>query len=155
MTLHIVVPGQAEPQGSKRAFVPKGGTRPVLVEDNKRLRSWRMDVRAMMGRACHDAGVEGIPFPQGVPVAVTMVMYVSRPQGHYGSGKNARSLKPSAPAIPATGFDCDKCARSLGDAGTGVFWHDDRQIAEWHVFRRYAEDGRVRTAVWAKVATLK
>ena len=149
MTLTAVVFGEAETQGSKRAFIPKGGRRPVLVEDNKDLKPWRSQLQAEMREALNGAE---LPFGRGSPVQVQLLVFVQRPAAHYGTGRNAGKLKESAPAIPAgERKDLDKIARAVGDAGTGIWWLDDHQISAWFARRRYAEDGRIRTEVRARL----
>ena len=157
MTLTAVVFGEAETQGSKRAFIPKGGGRPVLVEDNKDLKPWRSQLQAEMSHASGVRGIgwERVPFPRGSPVQVELLVYVKRPASHYGTGRNAGELKPSAPPIPPAGKDLDKIQRAVGDAGTGIWWLDDQQISGWIVRRRYAEDGRIRTEVKARLDELE
>src|SRR5512139_3205687 len=38
----FLVFGEAQPQGSARAFVPNGHSRPIITSDNPQLKSWRM-----------------------------------------------------------------------------------------------------------------
>lgn len=140
-----VIYGQARPQGSPRAVI--GGNGRAYVTEDRRggrgYRSWRQQVsREMMEDAPKEA-VDG-------PMSVTLRVYVLRPQGHYGTGKNAGRLKESAPSLPVSGIDLDKIQRAVGDAGTGIWWRDDSRIVEWSEVRRlYAEDGRERVEVEA------
>ena len=139
----IEILGDVQTQGSKKAFSNKKTGRPIMVEANPKLKSWRSEVQAAMSQVAPETPLTGA-------VGVTMTIYVQRPLAHYGTGGKATTLKPSAPTLPATGKDCDKVARAIGDAGSGVWWRDDRGIAEWHVKRLYAEDGRTRITISAR-----
>lgn len=109
--LRIVVRGQPAPQGSKRAFVIRGGPRKgqaaVIESSHDRVKSWRGDV------------IDAIP-PESSgfagPVTVTMVFSLRRPQAHYGTGSKACTLKASAPARPGKAPDLSKLCRATEDA---------------------------------------
>lgn len=131
LPLSITVFGEAQPQGSKRIIAPKG-RRAFLVEDCEKSRPWRQQVAQEMLRI---APVQ----PLNCAVIVTLRVYVKRPASHFGTGKNAHTLKPSAPTDPPTGIDLDKIQRAVGDAGTGIWWTDDSRIAGWDVRRVYAQ----------------
>jgi crossover junction endodeoxyribonuclease RusA len=107
----IFVPGPVESQGSKRAYV-RGG-RAVLVDDSARLKPWRATLSAEMHAKRPPSPVDG-------PVSLEVVVYVPRPKAHFGTGRNAGTLKAPAPEYPATGRDIDKVARAVFDAGTGI-----------------------------------
>lgn len=75
-------------------------------------------------------GVERIDKPAGV--AIMAVFTVSRPLGHYGTGRNARLLKPWATALEPTGRpDLSNLCKLIEDALTEHAWHDDDQITRW------------------------
>jgi hypothetical protein len=144
--LRIALPGRPMPQGSKRVLPGRSGGRPLLIESGgSEFRKYRAAMRATMRESLEQHGFpEGasgdwaLPFwMRGVPVVVHAAFVFRRPRSHYGSGKNARKLKPSAPSAPPTAPDCDKLARAVGDAGTGVWWHDDAQIVGWQISKRY------------------
>lgn len=126
--LSFFVPGVPVGQGSKR-HVGNG----VMVESAKGLKDWR--------RAITDAAwtyrLER-PTITG-PVAVALTFVVARPKGHYGTGRNADRLKPSAPLYPAVKPDIDKTTRAVLDAITasGV-WRDDSQVVELLARKDYA-----------------
>ena len=131
--MKIVVHGIPAPQGSKR-HVGNG----VMIESSAKVKPWREAVKW--------AAIEALrtysPFGPGVPVAATMTFYLPRPKGHYGTGKNASNLKPSAPMFVTTKPDKDKLIRStfdaLGDAGV---WVDDAQVVVGTYWKRYADNG--------------
>src|SRR5713226_4632244 len=89
--LTITVHGRPAPQGSKR-HVGNG----VMIESSKAVKPWREDVK--------QAGLEAMgwgerPCLDG-PLRVSMVFTFGRPASHYGTGRNAGRLKPSAPLAP-------------------------------------------------------
>lgn len=132
--------GPAQSQGSKRIGRAGKSGKPILLDNNHtKLRSWRFDLQCAMQQTAPDALVD-------VATAVHLRVYVSRPKAHY-TGRG--TLRPSAPQIPPSGKDCDKLARAVGDAMTGVWLRDDARIAEWWIRRLYAEDGRERVEVEA------
>lgn len=141
VSLHFSVLGLPVPQGSKRVFNGR------LVDANHgTLRPYRALVAAegasALARriATPDAptGVTGAkelltegdlrPAPTREAVAVALRFGLPRPKGHWGTGRNADRLKPSAPAWPATKPDVDKLERAVLDALTGVLWADDSQV---------------------------
>lgn len=130
------VVGTPAPQGSKRGFVNKYTGKVAMVESSsERVKSWRSDVR--------DAALKVAPdiAPRG-PVAVRLWFRVARPRGHYGTGRNAESVKPSAPYHPAVKPDLDKIVRATLDALTGVLFADDCQVVDLTTAKRYADGER-------------
>ena len=128
--------GTPAPQGSKRGFVNKATGKVSMVESSsERVRSWREDVRAAAL-----AAVDGTGLLTG-PVRVTVVFRLARPKGHYGTGRNAATLKASAPRYPAGKPDLDKLERATLDALTGTVIADDCQVVELHTAKRYAVVG--------------
>jgi len=138
--------GQARPQGSPRGFLSKSG-KIVVTEDtrgNRGYRSWRQSVSLEMLQDAPQTPVDG-------PVAVSLRIYVPRPKAHFGTGANSAKLKPTAPERPATGIDVDKILRAVLDAGTGIWWKDDKRVAEIErLARLYADDGPERIEVEAR-----
>jgi crossover junction endodeoxyribonuclease RusA len=79
------------------------------------------------------------------PMAGAIVLEVKfrlpRPKGHYGTGRNAGLLKPSAPFHPAGRPDLDKLLRSTFDAlGEAGVWGDDSQVVTVRGQKVYATD---------------
>lgn len=113
-----------------------------MREDNPRTRPWRATVAseaaaAWGGRPLHVA-----------PVVVEATFVFPRPKVHFGTGRNASRLKPSAPIWCATQPDGDKLARAVGDALTGVVLRDDSQIVAWTIRKVYGEPARA----WIQIA---
>ena len=118
--------GLPAPQGSKTHI---GNGR--MVESSKRVKPWRRQVAAAYVQ--HDFGDVLIG-----PLALTVDFYLPRPKAHYGTGRNAGTLKDSAPAEHLTMPDLDKLVRAVGDALTRLAWRDDSQIFAWHAYKHYA-----------------
>jgi Holliday junction resolvase RusA-like endonuclease len=133
------VPGLPAPGGSKRAFVVGG--RAVLTEDCKRSKPWRSRVAAVANDAHAGPPLDG-------PLALEMVFSLPRPKGHFGSGRNAGRVRPSAPAYPATKPDTTKLVRSTEDALKGIVWRDDAQVVEQVARKVYADRPGVLVTVY-------
>lgn len=130
------VTGDPQPGGSKRAFVftPKGGGKPraSVTDDNPDAKPWKAAVAAEAAAAMRGRKI----FNQ--PVKVSMVFRLRRPKGHYGTGRNAATIKASAPAYPDKKPDVLKLARSTEDAMSGIVYVDDTTTIDLHVTKLYA-----------------
>ncbi len=142
--IEFFVPGIPQPGGSKRAFVNKKTGRAIITEDNPKSRPWRAVVvdratAAMRGRA-----------PLTGPVWMSVIFYVLRPRGHYGTGRNQGTVKRSAPKAPMVRPDYLKLTRSTEDALKGICWKDDSQVVEAHLYKRYGErpGADVKVTLW-------
>lgn len=145
-SVSITVLGAAQPQGSKRIGRHPVTGRPIPLDANPRTRAWRQEVSQEMLRA--QTGE-----PWDCAVTVELRVYVKRPAAHYGTGRNAGTLKATAPPYPGTGIDLDKIARAVGDAGNGILWRDDSRIAAWFVVRLWADPGPERIELTAAPLT--
>lgn len=143
--LRFKVVGTPAPQGSKKAFYNPKIKRAVVVDDSKKTRPWRIAVSEAAIEALEDRPpIEG-------PVMVSIVFYLARPQSHYGTGRNAGQVKPSAPSRPAVRPDIDKLCRSTLDAlGDARVFTQDSQIVDLVVAKRFADD-QVRPGAWIAV----
>lgn len=133
LTINVV--GTPAPQGSKKGFYNQRIGRVQMVESSKKVAPWRQDVRAAAIEAMgeHWDPIEG-------PVLLAVLFYLPRPQGHYGTGRNARVLKASAPSFPAVKPDVDKLLRSTLDAlGEAGCWRDDSRVVDVHAVKLYAD----------------
>lgn len=124
MTLEFDVYGLPQPQGSAKAFVPKGWTRPVVTSDNPNLKDWR---RLVASAAQPHAPTTGL---LAGPVRLTLAFALARPQ----------SL-PKKRTHHITRPDVDKLARAVLDALTGILLRDDSQVVELVASKAYAELG--------------
>jgi len=123
--LSFTVFGVAQPQGSARAFMPKGARFPVVTSDNPQLKSWRHLVAVEASRALKGNGVllEGA-------VGVAATFYLPRPKS-LGAKTRPHVTRP----------DSDKLARAVLDALTKVVWGDDSQVVHLSVSKHYAGVG--------------
>jgi Holliday junction resolvase RusA-like endonuclease len=128
-TLRVL--GTPAPQGSKRAFKHKTTGKLVVVEQqHDRVKSWR--------QAILDA-VENAP-GFDCPVSLSITFLLERKAGHYGTGRNAGILRPSAPQFPGAMPDLSKLVRATEDALTNAgVWRDDGQVVTLHVAKRWAD----------------
>ncbi len=114
--LKLTVFGTAAPQGSTRAFLPKGWKRPIVTADSKRTKPWR---QAIVDVARDWAATHG-PWTREIALELAVVFYLPRPKS-----------APRRVTEPATRPDLDKLIRSIGDALTDAgVWTDDAQVVE-------------------------
>jgi crossover junction endodeoxyribonuclease RusA len=132
--------GTAKPAGSKRPF--RRGDGSLGVRDaSDGSREWKNLVADKAAEA-----MEGRPQLEG-PLAMLVTFYVLRPKTHYGTGRNAHTLKPGAPVYPSTRPDTLKLTRAVEDALTGIVYRDDAQISMQLAIRRYSDRPRVTIVV--------
>jgi Holliday junction resolvase RusA-like endonuclease len=132
----FTVYGVAAPAGSKKAFAHKHTGRIVVTDDSKRSRPWKTDIAKTAAVA-----MAGRPLLEGA-LELHILIYMPRPKGHYGTGRNAATLRASAPLWPSVKPDVTKLLRALEDACTGVVWRDDAQIVVQHATKAYGDPAR-------------
>jgi Holliday junction resolvase RusA-like endonuclease len=126
VSIELTIAGNPIAQGSKRVF------RGILVDANdKALRPWRHAVAAEATEAM--AGNEPLAGPLRLDVTFTF----RRPALHYGTGRNANTLKAAAPLARTAKPDLDKLLRALCDGMAGIVYRDDAQIVEVHARKLY------------------
>lgn len=133
----VTVYGTPAPQGSKSAKRNRTTGRIHLVESSKRVKPWRDDVVS----ACLRALPRGWT-PLTGALEAEFVFTLTRPRSHFGQGRNAGRVRPSAPLVPVGPPDLSKLARSTEDALTtaGVY-RDDALITDYRRLRkRYHTD---------------
>jgi len=123
--------GIPQTKGSAKAFMRPGMKFPVVTNDNAKCKPWQAGVTQAAA-----AAMKGEPW-RG-PVMLTLVFYMPRPKGHYGTGKNAGMLRPSAPVHHTTKPDLDKLVRAVKDGLTGVVYGDDSQVVWINARKEYA-----------------
>ena len=127
--LTVNIDGLPIPQGS---MVSNGAGRGLRHSNHVKLKPWRYTVvSAILGAKPKD-------WDPSLPVSVTATVRFPRPQSHYGTGRNADTLKPSAPTHHAVKPDIYKVARALGDGieESGLV-RGDQQITSWNIAKRY------------------
>jgi len=134
LSCSFTVDGVPVPQGSMKGYVRGGHA--VLTSDNPNLGAWRQGVaerarQAMLGMAvCPE------------PVQVAIDFYLPRPRGHFGTGKNASTLRAGAPDVHTKKPDVDKLARAILDGMTGIVFLDDAQVWALAMTKQYANPGQ-------------
>ena len=128
--IEFQVHGKPKPGGSKKAFYIKKLNRTVVTEACKN-QDWKNAVAAAGIQAMQDHKI----FDE--PLDVQFLFRFDRPKSHFGTGKNAKKLKPSAPEYPAVRPDTTKLIRSTEDALTGIVWKDDSLIVFQHGTKGY------------------
>ena len=124
VVISFTVYGIASTMGSKRAFMPKGWTRPIITDSNRNLRSWQALVAAAASQAIADC--PGWQLLEG-GVRLTLAFYLPRPKS-LAKKVTAHTKAP----------DCSKLIRSTEDAMSGIVYRDDAQVVELVAFKAYA-----------------
>ena len=125
--IKITINGNPAPQGSKTRN--RAG---AVYESSKAVGPWREAIRAETQRAAEA--------PMAGPVSVLIGFRLTRPRSHYRTGRNARQLRPAAPAYPDTRPDIDKLARAVLDGlKAGGAFGDDAQVVTLACAKGYAE----------------
>lgn len=129
MTLAFTVYGEAQPQGSAKAFIPRGWSRPIITSDNPQLKSWRQLVAEAANHALGLlAPADRVLLQEGV--RLTIAFYLPRPKS-LPKRLTAHTKKP----------DLDKLIRSCCDSLTSVVFRDDSQVCELVTTKAYAREG--------------
>ena len=82
-------------------------------------------------------------FPADVPIRCDLTFHLPRPKSHFGTGKNAQKLKPSAPTRPTGKPDRDNLDKAVCDAITAAgVWVDDSQVTSGTIRKRYCLEGQ-------------
>jgi len=130
MTLQFTVYGEAQPQCSAKAYVPKGWSRPIITSDNPKNKGWRQLVAEA---ANHALGAlkptERALLLEGV--RLSLAFYLPRP----------KSL-PKRATAHTKAPDLDKLVRSCCDALSQIVFRDDSQVCELVAVKHYAGAGQ-------------
>lgn len=127
--------GTPAPKGSFRISRKASGA-PLVRKDSDATEWWHDAVKRAALRACANR----TPF-LGCELRTIILFYVRRPVGHYGTGKNAGAVKPSAPRWPSIKPDIDKTVRATLDPMQGVVFDDDSRIVKLIAEKHYAPLG--------------
>lgn len=135
------VHGLPKTAGSKRAFYKPGMRFPVIVDDCAKSKDWKHDVKMSALEHRPATLLTG-------PLRVELTFTLPRAKGHFGSGKNAAVLKPSAPMHHIIKPDVLKMARAVEDALTGIIYADDSQICDERLLKWYGEQPGVEVRIY-------
>ena len=127
----VDVIGVPVPQGS---MVSNGFKKGLRYSNDLQLKSWRNQLISELAKAKPDG------WDKSGAISVSAVFRFLRPQGHYGTGRNAGILKASAPEFHIVKPDLDKVTRSLGDSIQMAGLCPDQAIVSWNVAKRYCAD---------------
>lgn len=136
--------GKPQPAGSKRGFPIRrknGSIGVAMSDDNPKAKGWQSIVADAAREAYQGELLRG-------PLVVRMHFYLVRPKGHFGTGRNAGTVKESAPPYPAKKPDVLKLARGTEDALSGVVFADDAQIVVEMLHKSWGEPARVEVELF-------
>lgn len=124
------VPGEARPQGSAKAFMPKGGKFPVVTSANAKLKPWRAAMTSSFHVERHKQSHETIM----TPCKVDAVFFMPQNKASVKEKRIWTAVKP----------DLDKLQRALCDSlkDAGVY-ADDSQVCMIKCVKRYASLDKV------------
>lgn len=134
--IRIEVPGEPVAQGRPRATTVGGYVR---LYDPPKSRAYKQTVAIYARQA----------MGQRLPTkrAVACHLWIYRPI-QQSESKHRRDLKASGFIRPTVKPDIDNVFKSVTDACTGIIWHDDNQIVEAHIIKKYSDQPRVVLEVW-------
>lgn len=127
--ISIDVTGTPAPQGSKVAFIDRKTGKARTKESSEGVRPWRNSVIACALEVLNRHNLAHLDArwqPLTGPIRVQVRFYTRRPIRHYGTGRNAGVLKPTAPRYVTSSPDIDKLLRSTLDGlkEAGVYRDD-------------------------------
>ena len=135
ITIRVVeIPG---PQGSKT--LTRYG---AMIEASKKVKPWRNDVKEAALKSYNSGALN-------FPVKTDIEFVFPRPKSHFGTGKNAEVLKPSAPQYCTSrgNGDIDKLCRSTIDGisvtSGGALIQDDSLIVKLTASKRYCYENEL------------
>ena len=131
--LTFTVFGTPAPQGSMKAFIPKGGRFPVVTADNAKTKPWRQQVA---GTALAETARIGFQRIKG-SVHMTLAFYFEKPK--------SASKSPIAPKV--TKPDLDKLVRAILDSLTGIAFDDDSQVTFLMASKTFGLPARVEIEI--------
>ena len=130
--------GVPKPQRRPQAWYnPKTGR--AAVYNLKNAEDWK----GCVALAAEPAIRASIAAPLTGPLLVVMTFWFPRPKNHYGTGKNAKTLKASAPRFPSSKGkeDIDNVFKPVADVLTVLrAWEDDGQIVSAIIQKHFATD---------------
>lgn len=150
MSLVVVIPGDPVPQGRPRFGRTWQGRRNVRTPEKTLV--WRHCAALAYLAAMRDAGHERPMFGEGVALTLHVLAVFPCPKG----AQRKRTVAPTRPYVAQLN-DGDNLAKAVMDAGNGVLWNDDGQVAHLVVERWWGAQGeapfvRVEVAEWTPVA---
>lgn len=135
--IEFSVRGIPIPKGSKRAFIPKGTNKAIVVDANPKTKPWQVLIKHVAGQ---HAPLEGL---WDGPVGLSVCIWMPRP----------KTVPKSRLGYPIVRPDSLKLCRAVEDSLTGVIYRDDANVVDLYIQKRYGPPG-VDVCVWKKVRNL-
>lgn len=88
-------------------------------------------------------------FGDDEPLKLTVHFISERPASHFGTGRNAGSLKSSARRYPAATPDLDNLVKLICDALQGNAFKNDSRVVTLEARKAYGEKARTLVEIWA------
>lgn len=141
-TLAIEISARAIPASNKKGFNSKTGQ---FFDAHKGKAAQVAMIRLFAQQAAADQGWE---ITDG-PVWMSIQFVFPRPKSHFGTGRNADKIKPSAPQWPTSRANGDRTnlLKSVEDALKGIAWHDDSQVVDGQVRKSYGPAPQISIAI--------
>lgn len=136
MDIRFTVYGKPEPQGSTRAFIPRGWKRPVITSANRELKTFRQEVSKAALLKRQSLGYATEIFGKHEPVEAEFTFVFLKPPST-PKKRNCHVVKP----------DADKLLRSATDALAGILYVDDAQIVKCMATKLYGSPERTEITV--------
>jgi len=131
--LSFTVIGIPQPQGSSRAFVPRGWNRAIITTANAKLKPWRQEIAGTAQVAMIESKLSLL---EDVPLSIKALFFFEKPR----SAKKSLRHKITKP-------DADKLLRGLLDSLTGIVFRDDAQITTCYVRKEFGLPSRVEVSI--------
>lgn len=134
--LRFTVFGTPVPQGSTRAFIPKGWKRPIITAANAKTKPWRQEIS---GAALHAMERSGFQLIAEGAVILYVSFYFDKPKST-AKRITSKTTKP----------DLDKLLRSVNDSLTGIAFKDDAQIISCMILKAFGSPARCEISLRAE-----
>jgi Holliday junction resolvase RusA-like endonuclease len=134
----FTVPGKPLGKGRPR-FTRAGGGRAFTPQKT-------VNAESLIALFASQAMAGQAPFGQGEPLTCSVVATFAVAES-WAKKKKAAALAGNL--FPTGKPDGDNLAKMVGDALNGVAWHDDSQVVEWRIVKRYGEAPELRVEVSA------
>jgi len=136
--ISFFIEGVPRPQ-PRHSVATRGKHAHAYIPTKHPIHEWKEHVRLS---AAHAMDLAGAPIWEGKALRIEMTFYLPRPKHHWGTGKNRRKLKASAPKWPLGSIgDWDNYAKAPQDAMEGIVFKDDCAICSGAVEKRYCGKG--------------
>ena len=146
--MHIVVPGKPIAKKRPRFFAkatPSGKIISGTYKDDKE----QTEEGKFLLSLTEQIKNHNIEDFYGKPLFVEFTFVFVRPKSHFGSGKNANVLKPSAPYYHVVKPDCDNAVKYCKDCMNKVVYGDDSQVVGETAWKVYGEKEETKITIRA------